>query len=265
MIRRVLAVLFVCSLAVPGAVLAPRQAAAQRASCADYDAWIWAQTVYETDTARYAALAPDHDGLACPALPVSGVAPVLWTTRIPADAEAAKVLDVINGDDLTISIAGGQDDVHMYHTNAPETDTNRQTPECGGAEATAYLRHILQSVPNQTVYLEYDQTRRDDHGRRLAYVWFAIGDRVYLVNEAMIRAGYAESHLYKPDNKYGKELDAAQRFAIAHVLGIHLICGGFNRPVGSQPSLAQVRQAMRVQPDQGQFAAYDAAATPSAP
>lgn len=263
--RRLLAVLFVCSLVVPGVAFAPRTEAARAASCADYDAWIWAQTVYETDTNRYAALDPDRDGLACPALPISGFAPVLWTARIPADAEAAQVVAVINGDDMLISIGGVRDDVHMYHMNAPETDTNRRTPECGGAEATAYLRSILRTVPNQTVYLEYDQTRRDGHGRRLAYVWFSIGDHVYLINEAMVRAGWAESHLYKPDNRYGKELDAAQRFAAEHVLGIHLVCGGFSRPVGSQPSAAQVRQAMKVQPNQGQFAGYGAVATPSAP
>jgi micrococcal nuclease len=263
--RRLLAVVFVCSLVLPGAALAPRPAAAQGASCTDYDAWVWAQTVYETNTTRYAALDPDHDGIACPELPVSGFAPVLWAPRIPAGVEAAQIVDVINGDDILISIDGVRDDVHMYHMNAPETDTNRQTPECGGAGATTYLRHILESVPNQTVYLEYDQTRRDDRGRRLAYVWFAIGDHVYLVNEAMVRTGWAKSHRFGPDNKYGKELDAAQSFASAHSLGIYLACGGFGRPVGSQPSPAQVSRAKRAQPNQGQFAGHDAVATPSAP
>lgn len=121
----------------------------------------------------------------------------------------------------------------MYHMSAPETHSPSKGVECGGEDATRYLQFIFQQVPNQTVYLEYDQTKRDKYDRRLVYVWFAIGSDVYMVNEAMIRSGWAESTLYKPDNKYGKQLDAAEQFSFNHVLGARLQCGKFGRPPGS--------------------------------
>src|SRR5215208_5039596 len=51
-------------------------------ACANYSAQVWAQSVYETDPSRYAALDPDGNGRACDELPL-GVAPAHWTTEVP--------------------------------------------------------------------------------------------------------------------------------------------------------------------------------------
>ncbi|HKG28547.1 MAG TPA: hypothetical protein VKB01_05385, partial [Thermomicrobiales bacterium] len=48
-------------------------AAGQPVDCHGYDSQIWAQSVYETDPAGYAALDPDGNGRACEELP-SGAA-----------------------------------------------------------------------------------------------------------------------------------------------------------------------------------------------
>ena len=55
-------------------------ASAQTPACADYDAQVWAQSVYESDEDRYATLDTDSDGVACPELPneFTGFAPTLW-------------------------------------------------------------------------------------------------------------------------------------------------------------------------------------------
>lgn len=255
MLRRAVVVLIALSLLAMPVLGVPRTAHAQGVTCANYDAWIWAQTVFESDKARYAALDPDGDGLACPELSIQGFAPVLWTSTVPADAEAARITSITDGDTFHVSINGQPDTIRMYHMNTPETHDPRRGVQCGGEQATAYLQYIFSLIPNQTVSLEYDVTKRDKYDRRLAYVWFKIGGDVYMVNEAMVRTGWAESTLYKPDNKYGAQLDAAEQFSVEHVLGVRLACGKFGQPVGSQPSAEQVRQAMSRQPNQGQFAA----------
>lgn len=104
--RRLLAVVVVCSLLMPGVSLTAQQTAAQSASCSNFDAWVWAQSVFESNKSQNAALDPDGDGIACPDLPVSGFAPVLWTKAIPKDAEAAQIVSVTDGDTFKVSIGG---------------------------------------------------------------------------------------------------------------------------------------------------------------
>ena len=57
-------------------------------------------------------------------------------------------------------------------------------------EATAFLSWLLWF--GGKLYLESDVTDRDRYDRLLRYVWLDFGGgEVYLVNEAMVRAGYA--------------------------------------------------------------------------
>jgi hypothetical protein len=132
--------------------------------------------------------------------------------------------------------------------DAPEQDT------CGYQSATDYLAFVLRFAPDGVVHLEYDQTREDGYGRRLAYVWYELGRDVYQVNEVMIRNGWAESEAYAPDVKWSLQLNKAEQFSLDHVLGVRLECGGFHEAIGSEPSEEQKRQAEKNQPNQGQFA-----------
>jgi endonuclease YncB( thermonuclease family) len=231
----------------------PTSTSAQTASCSDFDAWIWAQSLYEENPAVYAGLDEDSDGIACPSLPIYAFAPVLWTDEIPASAVPAQVTNIIDGDTFDVVVDGHSDRVRLYHIDAPETAFEQH---CGGDEATAFLSFILQFAPNSTVYLEYDQTERDNNDRRLAYVWYELAGDVYLVNESMVRGGWAESETYRPDDKYKEELDAAEQFSIDKVLGVRLLCGRFGQEPGTVASSQQVRQAIQNQPNQGQFASY---------
>lgn len=235
-------------------------------ACANFDAWVWAQTAYEMDPAALTALDPDGNGIACEDLTVNGFGPVLWTSEIPAGAEAATIVSITDGDTFKVSVNGSVDTVRMYHIDTPETKDPRRGQQCGGAEASNFLSFVLGLVPNSTVYLEYDQTQRDNYDRRLAYVWYQIGSDVYMVNEVMVRNGWAESETYKPDTKYKAELDAAEQFSVDKVNGVRLQCGKFGQPADGTagPSDEQVRQAMNNQPHQGQFAASIPAA-PAAP
>jgi hypothetical protein len=103
------------------------------------------------------------------------------------------------------------------------------------------------------VYLEYDVTQRDRFDRRLAYVWYELGGDVYLINEVMVRNGFAESETFQPDAKYQERLNAAEQWSVEKVTGVRLECGRFGQPPGSEPSDEQIRQAWQKQANQGQL------------
>lgn len=226
---------------------------AEQVTCASFDAWIWAQTVYDADPSANAALDPDGNGVACEDLTIYGFAPVTWTDRIPTDAVPAQIVSITDGDTFKVTANGQIDTIRMYHIDTPETSNFGGGLQCGGNEATSFLNYVLGFAPNNTVYLEYDQTERDKYDRRLAYVWYQIGDDIYFVNEIMVRSGWAESKSYKPDTRYKEQLDAAEQFSIQKVLGVRLLCGRFGQRVGSAPSGQQLREAQQRQPNQGQF------------
>jgi micrococcal nuclease len=254
--RRLVAFLVALCL-VSSALASAMPVSAQSVTCADFDAWPWAQTVLESDPDEYvASLDPDGNGLACEMLTIHGFAPVLWADAIPDGAERAQVIDITDGDTFKVSVNGKPDTVRMYHIDTPETVDPFRDVQCGGAEASSYLSYVLGLAPDSTVYLEYDETKRDRFDRRLAYVWFELAGDVYMVNEVMVRNGWAESETYKPDAKYKEQLDAAEQYSVQHVTGVRLLCGKFGQPLGAQPSDEQVRQAMFAQPNQGQFDAW---------
>jgi hypothetical protein len=76
--------------------------------CANYDSQVWAQSVYDTDPTRYAALDPDSNGLACEELP-HGVAPALWTNEVPRAAEQAALISVSDGDTIRVDVGGREE------------------------------------------------------------------------------------------------------------------------------------------------------------
>jgi micrococcal nuclease len=92
------------------------------------------------------------------------------------------------------------------------------TPELSqggpGREATAALKRWL--PPGSTVRLETDVAPRDRYGRELAYVWS--GSR--LVNEAMVRDGWALLYTVPPNVKYADRLERAQKEARAKGAGL---------------------------------------------
>lgn len=59
-------------------------------------------------------------------------------------------------------------------------------------------------------------SRRDRFGRELAYVW----NGTILVNEAMVRDGWAVIHTVPPNVKYAERLAQAQKEARARRTGL---------------------------------------------
>lgn len=100
-------------------------------------------------------------------------------------AELRRVRHVIDGDTLTVSGIGT---IRLIGVDAPEKAGGFREAEPYGEQATAFLKRLAEG---RRVRLEYDGERKDRYNRTLAYVFLEDGT---LLNEAIIRAGWAESY-----------------------------------------------------------------------
>lgn len=130
---------------------------------------------------------------------------------VETSREFYRVLRVIDGD--TIVIEGGEH-VRYLGVDAPET---QGTAECYGREATERNRQL---VEGKRVRLEADRRDRDRYGRLLRWVW--VEDT--LVNEQLIREGYATVYRAEPAAKYMNRLLAAEAEARSSGAGLWSAC-----------------------------------------
>mgnify|MGYP000029325109 CR=1 FL=1 len=122
----------------------------------------------------------------------------------------ATVVSVVDGD--TIKIEGGEI-VRYIGMNTPETVAPGRPVECYGKEASAKNKELMQG---KVVELERDISNRDKFGRLLRYVWLD-GE---LINEKLVREGFAQVSTYPPDVKYEARLLEAQRQARSEEKGL---------------------------------------------
>jgi micrococcal nuclease len=227
--------------------LQPSPTSAQAISCANFDSWVWAQSEYEqASPVQRTALDPDNNGIACDALkPIEGFAPALWTSQIPAAAYPVQLVSVTDGDTIDVVVNGVQENVRLYRADAPEYNP----PECGAQEATNALNELLgYNEAGATVYIEHDQTVRDQYGRLLAYLWLVIDGRPYLVNEALVRSGWAADKDYG-DRLYAAQMGEAAEFAKRNGVGAYRICGPFGPDTGVPTPVPQPTQQGGQQPE----------------
>lgn len=98
-------------------------------------------------------------------------------------------------------------------------------PERGQGEAFGPSRDRLRALAprDATVQLELDVSPRDQYGRTLAWVWR--GDT--LVNERMVREGWAVLYTSAPDVRHADRIVAAQAAAREERAGLWAT-GGFD-------------------------------------
>lgn len=115
-----------------------------------------------------------------------------------------QVVRVIDGDTIKIE---GDKVVRYIGIDTPETVHPSKPVQCFGKEASDKNREL---VEGKEVKLEKDVSETDKYGRLLRYVW--LGNDM-LVNEYLVREGYAQSSTYPPDVKYQDRFLEAQRLA----------------------------------------------------
>jgi len=135
------------------------------------------------------------------------------------DAVVARVVD---GDTIRVLTEGAEESVRLIGIDTPETGAGGVTePECGGAEATAFLAGMV--VEGDTVFLELGVEQRDRYGRLLAYVHTI---DLEFVNMEIAAAGYAEPLAIEPNTEWAADIANAADLAKDRGLGLWAICAG---------------------------------------
>jgi endonuclease YncB( thermonuclease family) len=125
----------------------------------------------------------------------------------PSTAGGASVIDVVDGDTITLDLAGGQETVRLVGINAPERG------ECLAEEAGRRLQDL---VAGQEVELIQDRSERDRYGRLLRYVEVDGVD----VGAELVRAGLALARRYPPDTGRAEEYESLQQQAADEDVGM---------------------------------------------
>lgn len=126
----------------------------------------------------------------------------------PTADETGVVVDVIDGDTIDVEINGIEYRVRYVGVNTPERDE-----ACYSEARDANVR----LVQGQTVSLVRDQSNTDRYDRLLRYVY--VGNT--FVNAELVRNGYAESVLYRPDDAQFDYFVSLEREAAQAGLGCH--------------------------------------------
>ncbi len=138
-----------------------------------------------------------------------------------AEANVARVID---GDTIDVTIGGKKSRVRIIGVDAPEM--RQRTPICYAQEATAKVQQLLGQA-HARVELEKDVSETDRYGRLLRYVWLNLSEGRVMLNEQLVKEGYAQVSTYPPDVKYQDRFVAAEREARAQNRGLWGACGGF--------------------------------------
>lgn len=126
------------------------------------------------------------------------------------------VTRVIDGDTLDVEKDGMPVRVRLIGIDTPETVDPRRSVGCFGREASQKASQLLLG---NMVYLRQDPTQGDydKYKRMLAYVF--LPDNT-LVNEKMIREGYAYEYTYRSPYAYQSEFRNAERLARNEKIGL---------------------------------------------
>ena len=134
-------------------------------------------------------------------------------------SDRARVVDVVDGDTITARVHGKTRDVRLIGIDTPEVYGGR---ECGGPQASAAMRRLLDRGDRVELIRDPSQDAVDHYGRLLRYVEHSSID----VGHQQILRGRARVYVYD-DNAYRRvsSYRKAQREAKRHDRGAWGDCG----------------------------------------
>lgn len=166
-----------------------------------------------------------------------------------ADERVEPAACIVDGDTVDLHSCAETDSaeperVRLLGIDAPEVAHGDEPADCYGAEATEYLESLLQG---RALRLEFDTECEGNFGRTLAWVFIEVeaddpiaeelqrldeiglqedGSYEVLVNELVIRAGYARLYSDIGEGRYdGRLIEAAQQAAFGDE-GLWAVCNG---------------------------------------
>ncbi|MDQ5943995.1 MAG: micrococcal nuclease [Patescibacteria group bacterium] len=127
-----------------------------------------------------------------------------------SSSDALAVVEVFDGDTISVQRNGVVEKVRFIGIDTPETKDPRKPVQCFGKEASQYTKGLLEG---KRVRLEIDSTQgeRDRYDRILAYVRREDG---LFVNQQLVAEGYAHEYTYQDQEyAYQAEFRAAEEVA----------------------------------------------------
>ena len=160
-----------------------------------------------------------------------------FVALLPASAAASPnshergadtIIQIVDGDTLTIQHNGRAEKVRLIGIDTPESNINNKTKKDAargngdidtitkmGKDATRFVKKIVK--PGDPVTIEFDKQTRDKYGRLLGYVYLSNGK---MLNEEIVKAGYANLLTYPPNVKYQDRFLKAYREARENSRGL---------------------------------------------
>jgi len=131
-----------------------------------------------------------------------------------------EVVRAVDGDTIRVDRDGREIVVRLIGIDTPEAVAPDRPVECFGPEASARTAEL---VSGTRVWLEYDEVSgfTDKYDRTLAYVWL---DPDTMLNEALVRDGYAEQYTYAEGFRHQRLLERAEREARSARAGLWGAC-----------------------------------------
>lgn len=120
----------------------------------------------------------------------------------------------IDGDTARFIVDGKEEKVRFLAIDTPEITGD--TPEPYGEEASDYTCSVLKQATKIVLELDPNSDIRDKYDRLLAWIWVD-GE---LLNQQLIKRGYAEIAFLYGDYLYIKELDDTESIAEISKIGI---------------------------------------------
>jgi len=236
------AALAIGGLLAAGSLLASPTAEAGDEDCSDFDTQNEAQNFFESHNPSQDPhnLDGDGDGKACETLPCpcaddgaggggggGGGNPGGGGggSHKPNLKKKARVAEVTDGDTLAVRLKGGERDVRVIGIDTPEVFFGE---ECGGAEASASMKGLLDPGDRVTLVRDRSQDGMDDFGRLLRYVERGSKD----IGRAQIARGWAEVFVFEDPFKRVRSYRKAENSAETADAGVWGKCGGdFHKPL----------------------------------
>jgi micrococcal nuclease len=128
-----------------------------------------------------------------------------------SELREARIIAVNDGDTVTLVMQGKKYRTRLIGIDAPEMGQ-----EPWGRTARAYLRTILKAE-HWNVLVETDVEHYDKYNRLLVYLW---SKDKKLINEMMVRDGYAVTYPFKLNSRYRDRFKKAERSAQEKHIGI---------------------------------------------
>lgn len=115
------------------------------------------------------------------------------------------VVEVYDGDTITVNMAGKIEEVRLIGVDTPETKDPRKPVQCYGPESSTYSYNKLQGAKVRLVS-DPLSTNRDRYNRLLRYVYLQDGT---LYNQDLLKTGNARAYTGFPFSKYDEFVKAS--------------------------------------------------------